>query len=123
MLKLWKMRKNNTSFRIYPTGFADENKWRAVRYGIDGTLIDFGKAQSLPARTLIQELVEFVDEELDDLGSRSEVEYIYKILQEGTSADRQLRIWQETGSLEAIVDDLMAETLRGCYDDAGNPTA
>lgn len=123
VLKLWKMRKNNTSFRIYPTGFADENKWRAVRYGIDGTLIDFGKAESLPARTLIHELVEFVDEELDDLGSRSEVEYIYKILQEGTSADRQLRIWQETNSLEAIVDDLMEQTLLGCYDEAGNPTA
>lgn len=121
VLKLWKMRRNNTTFRVYPPAMVDENKWRAVRYGIDGKLIDFGRQQELPARQLIHELVEFVDDSLDELGCRREVEYAYQILEHGTSADRQLRVWNETGSLEAVVDHLRAETMRGCYDEHGNP--
>lgn len=123
VLKLWKMRRNNTTFRLYPAALIDENKWRAVRYGIDGKLIDFGRDQELPARQLIHELVEFVDDSLDELGCRREVEYAYQILEHGTSADRQLRIFQETGSLEAIVDYLKVETMKGCYDAEGNPNA
>lgn len=121
VLKLWKMRKNNTTFRIYPPGMVEENKWRAVRYGIEGTLIDFGKQESMPARQLIHELVEFVDDCLDELGSRKEAEYAYTILQNGTSADRQLATYRATGSVEAVVDMLREETLKGCYDEAGNP--
>ena len=121
VLKLWKMRRNNTTFRIYPPAMVDENKWRAVRYGIEGKLIDFGRQQELPARQLIHELVEFIDDSIDELGSRREVEYVYQILEHGTSADRQLRVWKETGSLEAIVDHLKEETMRGCYDADGNP--
>lgn len=121
VLKVWKMRKNNTTFRVYPPGLIDENKWRAVRYGIEGTLIDFGKQESYPARQLIHELVEFVDDCLDELGSRKEAEYAYKILQMGTSADRQLAVYRATGSVEAVVDHLKEETLYGCYDEAGNP--
>jgi carboxylate-amine ligase len=117
VLKVWKMRKNNTTFRVYPPGLIDENKWRAVRYGIEGTLIDFGKQESFPARQLVLELVEFVDE----LGSRKEAEYAYTILQKGTSADRQLAVYRATGSVEAVVDHLREETLIGCYDEAGNP--
>ncbi len=121
VLKLWKMRVNNTTFRVYPRALIDDNKWRAVRYGIDGKLIDFGRQQELPARQLLHELVEFVDDVLDELGSRSEVEYVYKILDMGTSADRQLRVWKETNSLEAIVDHLVLETMQGCYTADGKP--
>jgi carboxylate-amine ligase len=121
VLKIWKMRKNNTTFRIYPPGLIDENKWRAVRYGIEGTLIDFGKQESFPARQLVHELIEFVDDCLDELGCRKEAEYAYTILQNGTSADRQLAVYRATGSVEAVVDHLREETLRGCYDEAGNP--
>jgi carboxylate-amine ligase len=121
VLKVWKMRKNNTTFRVYPPGLIDENKWRAVRYGIEGTLIDFGKQESFPARQLVHELVEFVDDCLDELGSRKEAEYAYTILQKGTSADRQLAVYRATGSVEAVVDHLREETLIGCYDEAGNP--
>ncbi|MGH2542646.1 MAG: carboxylate-amine ligase, partial [Ardenticatenaceae bacterium] len=105
VLKLWKMRSTNTTFRVYPPALVDENKWRAVRYGIDGKLIDFGRQAELPARQLIHELVEFVDDVVDELGSRSEVEYAYQILEMGTSADRQLRVFRQTGSLEAVVDN------------------
>ena len=112
--KLWKLRRDNMTFRIYPQAMVEENKWRAVRFGLDGKMIDFGKQSELPARALIRELLEwFVDDVLDDLGSRKEVAYAFRILDEGTSADRQLRIYQQTGDLKAVVDNLIKETAEG----------
>ncbi|MDQ4075995.1 MAG: carboxylate-amine ligase [Chloroflexota bacterium] len=121
VLKFWKMRKNNTTFRVYSPALIDENKWRAVRYGIDGKLIDFGRQEELPARQLIHELVEFIDDVVDELGSRDDVEYAYKILEMGTSADRQLHVYRQTGTVEAVVDHLVEETIKGCFDGDGNP--
>jgi carboxylate-amine ligase len=89
----------------------EENKWRAVRYGLDGKMIDFGKGKEVPVRDLIRELLEFVDDVVDDLGSRSEIEHIYTILERGTSADEQLRVWRETGDIKAVVDHLIENTL------------
>jgi carboxylate-amine ligase len=90
-----------------------ENKWRAVRYGLDGKLIDFGKQKEVPVRDLILELLEFVDEVLDDLGSRKEVEHIHTILERGTSADEQLEVYHETNDLNAVVDRLIQRTTEG----------
>jgi len=85
-----------------------------VRYGLDGKLIDFGKQEELPARDLIRELIEwFIGDIIDELGSRQEVEYAYRILQEGSSADRQLATYQRTGDLKAVVDQLIQETSEG----------
>jgi carboxylate-amine ligase len=117
-VKIYKLFTCNMTFRIYRRALINENKWRAVRYGLDGDLIDFGKQQSLPARDLLRELVEFVDDVVDDLGSRKQVEYIYRILEEGTSADRQLAIYEQTGDLKAVVDLLVNETLNGVPVDA-----
>lgn len=112
--KLWKLRRDNMTFRVYPQTLIEENKWRAVRFGLDGKLIDFGKNIDLPARTLVRELLEwFIDDVLDDLGSRKEVEYAFRILDEGTSADRQLATYRHTGSLHAVVDQLIRETSEG----------
>jgi carboxylate-amine ligase len=112
--KLWKLRCDNMTFRVYPLTMIEENKWRAVRYGTSGKLIDFGKEEELPARTLIRELIEwFIDDVVDDLGSRREVEYAFRILDEGTSADRQLATYERTGDLKAVVDQLIRETAEG----------
>ena len=112
--KLWKLRRDNLTFRVYPHDLIDENKWRAVRYGLDGKLIDFGKQEELPARDLIRELIEwFISDVIDELGSRQEVEYAYRILQEGSSADRQLATYQRTGDLKVVVDQLIQETSEG----------
>jgi glutamate---cysteine ligase / carboxylate-amine ligase len=112
-VKLYKLRRNNQQFRIYRQELIQENKWRAVRYGVDGKLIDFGRQAELPARDLIYELVAFVDDVVDDLGSREAVQYAFQILRNGTSADRQLRTFQETGDVKAVVDRLIEETLEG----------
>jgi carboxylate-amine ligase len=115
--KLWKLRRDNMTFRVYPTALIEENKWRAVRYGLDGRLVDLGKDQELPARALVRELLEwFVDDVLDELGSRKEVEYAFTILEQGTSADRQIARFRETGDLKAVVDSLIAETADGVVD-------
>jgi len=91
-----------------------ENKWRAIRDGIDGKLIDFGIEQEVPLRFLMNELLELIDDVVDELGSREEVEYVHTILAEGTSADRQLGVYRETGDLKAVIDMLAAETMQGC---------
>jgi carboxylate-amine ligase len=112
--KLWKLRQDNMTFRVYPATFIEENKWRAVRFGLDGKLIDFGKGLELPARELITEMLAwFVDDVVDELGSRREVEYAFQIMRGGTSADRQLATFARTGELNDVVDQLIAETAEG----------
>jgi len=109
--KHYLMRQDNITFRIYPTPMIEENLWRAARYGLEGKLIDFGERREKWARDLLVELVEFVDEVLDELDSRWAVEHVYRILDRGTSADHQLKIFEETGSAQAVVDWLIEETL------------
>jgi glutamate---cysteine ligase / carboxylate-amine ligase len=113
IVKLHRLYTRNQSFRLYRRALIEENKWRAARYGIEGKLIDFGKEAEVPMRDLTLELLEFVDDVLDELGSRSAVEYIHTILNEGTSAERQLRVHRETGDLKAVVRHLVAETRSG----------
>jgi carboxylate-amine ligase len=110
VVKLYRLRRKNQGFRIYSSALIEENKWRAARWGIDGQLIDFGARKEVPMRDLTVELLEFVDDVVDDLGSRREVEYVKKIVQHGTSADRQLKVFEETQDLRAVVRWLVDET-------------
>ena len=111
--KLIRLRKGNRTWRIYRRGLIAENKWRAVKDGVEGKLIDLGRQEEVPLRFLMEELLEIVDDVVDELGTREEVEYIRTILKEGSSADRQVRRFQETGSLESVVDMLVEETSMG----------
>ena len=109
--KLDRLIEKNLGFRLYRRMLIQENKWRAVRYGLEGKMIDFGKQKEVPVKDLIMELLDFVDDVLDPLGSRKEVEHIHTILQRGTSADEQLRVFRETNDLKAVVDRLMELTV------------
>ncbi len=111
--KLYELRARNLGFRIYRRGLILENKWRASRWGIDGKLIDFGKEVEVPFRDLAGELLEFVDDVVDELGSRREIESINWILRHGTGADRQLARYAETGDLRKVVDYICEETAHG----------
>jgi carboxylate-amine ligase len=111
--KLLKLRRQNLGFRKYVPNLIAENKWRAMRYGIEGKLIDFGRKTETPMRDLAVELLEFVDDVVDELGSRSAVSYVSTILGEGTSADRQISIFSETKDMRKVVDHLAAETSAG----------
>jgi carboxylate-amine ligase len=111
--KLYRLREQNMGWRIYHRGLIQENKWRAARYGIDGKLIDLGKGTEVPMRELAVELLAFVDDVVDELGSRKAGEYVHQILEHGTGADRELQIYRQTGDLNAVIDWLADETERG----------
>jgi carboxylate-amine ligase len=111
--KLLVLRERNQGFRRYAPSLIQENKWRAVRGGMGAKLIDFGKQIEVPMRDLAVELLEFVDDVVDALGSRREVEYLQTIVREGTSADRQLRTFASTGHLHQVVDSIAEETIAG----------
>lgn len=114
-LKLWKLHEANLDFRNYSRALLMENKFRAVRYGLDGKLIDFGKEIEVPERDLIGEYLHFVHDEVDELDSRKAIEYIRTMLLHGTGADRQLKVWRETGDLKKVVDYMATETKAGLY--------
>ena len=113
VVKLYKLYAANMGFRLYRRALIMENKWRASRYGLEGKLIDFGRQMELPARDLIAELLLFVDDVVDELGSREEVQYVKKILEMGPGAERQLKVYQDTQDLKAVVDYIIEETRVG----------
>jgi carboxylate-amine ligase len=110
VVKLYRLRARNLGFRRYPRALIEENKWRASRWGLDGKLIDFGKRKEVSMRELAVELLEFIDDVVDELDSRREVEYVRKILSDGTSAERQVQVYRDTGDLRAVVQALVGET-------------
>jgi carboxylate-amine ligase len=111
--KLYRLLARNQAYREYSRSLLMENKWRAARYGISGRLIDFGLQQEVEERDLLVEYLDFVDDVVDDLGSRSEVAYVRTMLERGTGADRQLRIFEETGDLKQVVAYMVEETKAG----------
>ncbi|MBL8007846.1 MAG: carboxylate-amine ligase [Ignavibacteria bacterium] len=114
VVKLHKLIQQNLGFRIYERALMMENKWRAARYGIHGKLIDFGKQEEVPFTSLVRELLEFIDDVVDELGSREEINYIFKMIELGTGADRQLKVWNESGQdFKKLVDYIVEETYSG----------
>lgn len=113
VVKLYKLRLQNMSFIVYNRALINENKWRASRYGLEGKLIDFGKQEEVPLQLLIPELLDFVDDVVDELGSREALLYIPQMLKTGTGADRQLDVFNQTQSLEKVVDYIISQTKRG----------
>jgi carboxylate-amine ligase len=111
--KLWKLHESNLDFRNYSRALLMENKFRAVRYGLEGKLIDFGKQEEVPVCDLILEYLNFVDDVLDELGSRDAVGHVRQMIRDGSGADRQLRVWRETNDLKKVVDFMAEETRAG----------
>src|SRR6187402_2187564 len=111
--KIYKLRQQNMNFIQYSRALINENKWRASRYGIDGRMIDFGKEEELPTRALIYELLDFVDDVVDPLGSRPFINLVPKILEMGTGADRQMQVFQKTNSLVSVADYIHQQFLSG----------
>src|SRR6185312_6929757 len=111
--KLYKLRTQNLNFIIYPRMLINENKWRASRYGIEGSMIDFGKETEVNTRVLIYELLDFIDDVAGPLGIKNTIGYVHKILEEGTGADRQLKVFEQTQSLPAVVDYIHGQFLNG----------
>jgi carboxylate-amine ligase len=118
---LWRLRRSNQRWRQYDRFMISENRWRASRYGIDEGLIDFGKAAIVPFAELLEELIELVREDAEFFDCVSEVEHAREILRRGTSAHKQIDVWQQARSsgktdaeaLRDVVDMLIEETGHG----------
>ena len=113
MAKLYLMYRRNNAWRTYGRGLLEENKWRAVRYGTDAKLIDFGMSMERPFAELVRELVDFVSETTAIFGTQRYMQTILDIADHGTSAHRQVEVFDKTHELKAVVDWLMTETMRG----------
>jgi carboxylate-amine ligase len=108
--KLHKLLYQNTTFRVYRRRLIDENRWRASRYGLDGSLIDFGREIEVDTRKLLGELLSFIATEVDELGSQEEMAHVERIMREGTGADRQIAAWEREHNMHDVVDLIVAET-------------
>jgi carboxylate-amine ligase len=111
--KLYKLRMQNLNFMSYSRALINENKWRASRYGIDGSLIDFGKETEVNTRVLIYELLEFIEDVVPHLGSQHAINNVHNMLENGTGADRQLKVFEQTNDLVAVTDYIQTSFLSG----------
>lgn len=111
--KIYKLRTQNLNFMMYSRALLNENKFRASRYGIEGSLIDFGKEQEVNTRVLIYELLDFIDDVVPHLGSRNAISHVHKVLEEGTGADKQLQVYEKDQSLQAVADFIHTQFLSG----------
>ncbi len=111
--KIYKLRSQNMNFIQYSRALLNENKWRASRYGIDGQLIDFGKEEEVNTKVLIYELLDFVDDVVDHLGSRHRLEHVHRIMEKGTGADRQLAIYEKEKNLVKVAEYIREQYLFG----------
>ncbi|GAB6054474.1 carboxylate-amine ligase [Magnetospira thiophila] len=119
---LFRLARNNQRWRIYADMLIQENRWRAQRYGFDQGLVDFGRGRLVASQQLMEELFELTAEDAAALGCQRELEHVRRIVSEGTSADRQLAVYQQAlddgaekqDALNQVVDFLIEETLYGC---------
>ena len=118
---LWRLRRNNQRWRRYGSFLVEENRWRAQRYGTREGLIDFGRGELVPYPELLAELQELLREDAAALGCERELLATSDILERGTSAERQRRVYHEAlergadehEALRAVVRFLIAETVAG----------
>ena len=116
---LYRLRGDNQRWRIYSSMLIRENRWRAQRYGIDEGMVDFGKGEIVPFADLIEEIIALVREDAEALDCSDEIEHLRRIIAEGTSAHRQVKVYDtavkagasHAESLSAVVDMLIEETV------------
>ena len=118
---LWRLKRENQRWRLYARMLIDENRWRAQRHGLDQGLVDFGKGAIVPYADLLEEILALVEPDTRHFGCVDEVVHAREILGRGTSAHRQLAVFERAlaagagrpEALAAVVDWLIAETATG----------
>jgi glutamate---cysteine ligase / carboxylate-amine ligase len=118
---LWRLKRENQRWRLYARMLIDENRWRAQRYGTDQGLVDFGRGAIVPYADLLEEILSLIEQDAQHFGCEDEVSHARQILARGTSAHRQVKIFDDAiaagasraQALSAVVDWLIAETARG----------
>ena len=118
---LYRLRCANQQWRVYPDMLLNENRWRAMRYGFDEGLLDLARGEVVPCSELVEEWLERVHEDAIALDCLAEIEHAREIVRRGTSAHRQLTVYEaakahgatEREALCAVVDWLVQETASG----------
>jgi carboxylate-amine ligase len=118
----WLHRQGQT-VSAFPRDYLAENKWSATRSGLDATITDFSNGRRLKMRDAIHELLDFVDDVVDDLGSRHEMDYLRTLINssQGTGADRQIALYQQTGNIQDVIQMLIEQTMEGLKEKNLNP--
>ncbi len=113
--KLSWLNKHGRETYVVPRNLLEENKWRVARYGLDAEIVEFEQERTLSMRDSIRELLDMVDDVADDLGTRSDLNYIRKLVDDprGTGADRQIALYKKTGSIYAVNQYLLQQTMEG----------
>jgi glutamate---cysteine ligase / carboxylate-amine ligase len=111
--RLTELSRKNWTWREYPVAFIQENKWRALRYGVDASMVDWGRRQPKSMNDLIEEIIEFVEPAARRLGCLHEVIGIRNIVKDGCGADRQRAHFRAHGSMTSVVDFIMDQTIKG----------
>ena len=118
---LWRLKKRNQRWRVYPAALVRENRWLAMRHGVTGTLVDFGRGEQVPYAELLEEIFELIAEDAEALGCTAEVLHAREIVRRGTSADRQIATFEQQMkqhddpkvAFRAVVDELVADSVLG----------
>jgi len=118
---LYDRRMSNQRWRIYSRMLIAENNWRAQRYGVDESMIDFGRGELVPMSILAEEMIDLVGDYAANLGSLDAVLRVRDITANGTSADRQRLVFNDAvaggaehaDALRSVVDHLIEETMEG----------
>jgi carboxylate-amine ligase len=116
---LFRFRRSNQRWRRYSNFLINENRWRAHRYGIDEGLLDFGRGEVVPFTDLIDEAMELIQKDAEYFNCVEELNHIYTIIKDGTSAHRQVSTYvnavnskkDHDEALRMVVDELIEETL------------
>lgn len=115
---LYRLRLNNQRWRQYAPMLISENIWRAQRYGVEGTLMDYGKGNLVSYSDLAEEMIEMLQPDAEELGCWPELQRVRTIVEDGTSADRQIETYRTAlasgasneEALKTVVDQLIADT-------------
>jgi carboxylate-amine ligase len=117
MRMLYRLRSRNQRWRIYTPMLIRENRWRAMRYSFDEGLIDLAKGVVVPFDELLDEILELVAEDAEVLNCTREIEHVRTIVSRGTSAHRQIKVFEESTAFGADTDDALKNVVDTLIED------
>jgi carboxylate-amine ligase len=108
----------NAGFDRVGRAITQENKWHAQRHGIAATFVDPFARSPLTVRQWLDQVLDFIAEDVDALGCGSDIKRLIAIVAEGTSADRQIDIFTKAKAagrkrltaISDVIDWVAAET-------------
>ncbi len=108
---LYRLRSENKTWRRYPRMLIAENRWRAMRFGADASLLDLARGELVPFAELLEELLSLTREHAIALDCLPETEHARTLLKRGTSAHQQLAVYQTARSQGATDSEALSAVV------------